>query len=126
VILVVEDDDDVRELLELALRGKGYTVVSVADGMAALAALDRDRPCLMILDMIMPTMTGWDVLARMRAGDHGNVPVCVISALSHESPTEAVASLTKPFDMKILIELAKRYCIHEAAATGEGAAAAGR
>jgi len=115
VILVVEDDEDVRELLEIALRGRGYVVVSVANGSDAIAALEKERPCLMILDMVMPSMTGWDVLAKMRTDGHGSVPVCVISALSKEPPPDAVASLTKPFDIKNLVELARRYCDHAAA-----------
>ncbi len=118
VILVVEDDEDVRELLEIALRGRGYVVVSVTNGPDALAVLERERPCLMILDMIMPAMTGWDVLAKMRANGHGSVPVCVISALSKETPPDVVECLTKPFDIKHLVDLARRYCDHVVASRG--------
>lgn len=112
MILLVEDDEDVREMLEVALRGRGYVIESVASGAAALEALQREKPCLMILDMVMPGVTGWDVLAEMKARGI-DVPVCVISALSDSAPPEGViASLVKPFDMRALAALADRFCAH--------------
>jgi len=110
VILLVEDDEDVREMLKLTLEMSGYAVDVAMNGTAALEALDRERPCLVILDLVMPVMDGWQVLAQMKARQLGDIPVCVISALSGRSPSEAVASLCKPFDTSELLAVAARYC----------------
>ena len=125
MILLVDDDDDVREMLELTLASHGWVVELAGDGAAALAALERGRPCLVILDLVMPVMNGWDVLAQMKARGLGDIPVCVITALGGPAPAEAVASLCKPFETGELLALADRYCAHRARAFTPGAAPAG-
>jgi len=110
VILLVEDDEDVREMLKLTLEMSGYAVDVANNGVAALEAVDRHRPCLMILDLVMPVMNGWEVLEQMKARRLTDIPVCVISALSGPAPSEAVASLRKPFDASELLAIAARYC----------------
>ncbi len=117
VILLVEDDEDVREMLEHMLAGRGWAIEVANNGSAALTILERQRPCLMILDLVMPVMTGWEVLERMKAGRHADVPVCVISAFDGRTPPEAIASLCKPFDSSDLLALATRYCTHIAASS---------
>jgi CheY-like chemotaxis protein len=112
VILLVEDDVDVRELLEFTLKGWGYTVEVAQDGAAALEALARARPCLMILDLFMPRMTGWAVMEQMKARNLQEVPVCVITALEGPNPPDAVATLSKPFDASALKSVASKYCSH--------------
>ncbi len=112
MILLVEDDEDVREMLEFTFRSSGYTVVAATNGADALAALERERPCLMILDLVMPRMTGWEVMTQMKERNLADVPVCVISALGGSIPSEAVASFGKPFDVRELVALAARYCTH--------------
>jgi len=106
----VEDDEDVREMLKLTLEMSGYAVDVASNGTTALEALSRRRPCLVILDLVMPEMDGWGVLAQMKARALGDIPVCVISALSERTPSEAVASLCKPFDTGELLAIAARYC----------------
>jgi CheY-like chemotaxis protein len=110
VILLVEDDEDVREMLKLTLEVSGYDVDVATNGATALAALGRQRPCLVILDLVMPVMDGWEVLAEMKVRQLGDIPVCVITALSGHAPSEAVASLCKPFDARDLLAIAGRYC----------------
>jgi len=112
VILLVEDDVDVREMLEFTLRSHGFSVDVAADGSAALTAIERQRPCLVILDLIMPRMSGWQMLAELSARNAGDLPVCVISALETAVPPTAVASFTKPFDVRELVAVATRYCSH--------------
>lgn len=114
MILLVEDDEDVRELLALTLQSRGYAVEVVDNGMAALEVLDRARPCLVILDLVMPVMNGWAVLEQMKARSLSHIPVCVMSALDGH-PIEAAATLGKPFDSKALFAIVARYCNH----TGE-------
>lgn len=117
MILLVEDDEDVREMLEFTLRSHGFLVEVANDGNAALEALARQRPCLVVLDLVMPVMTGWDVIAQMKARQLGDIPVCVISAFEGRTPSEAVASLCKPFDARELLALAARYCSHTSSPT---------
>jgi len=97
-------------MLKLTLEMSGYGVDVAENGTAALEALDRRRPCLVVLDLVMPEMDGWGVLAQMKARQLDDIPVCVISALSERTPSEAVASLRKPFDTNELLAVAARYC----------------
>jgi DNA-binding response OmpR family regulator len=117
VILLVEDDEDVREMLKLTLEMSGYVIDVARNGTAALEALDRRRPCLVILDLVMPVLNGWEVLAQMKARGLDDIPVCVISALGGRAPSEAVASLCKPFETNELLAVAARYCTHRGAPT---------
>lgn len=114
MILLAEDDEDVREMLAFTLTSRGFAVETVADGGAVLDALARARPCLVILDLVMPVMTGQQVLAEMKARRLDDVPVCVISALGGPTPPEAVACLTKPFEVSEVVAIASKYCAHEA------------
>jgi DNA-binding response OmpR family regulator len=116
VILLVEDDEDVREMLEFTLKCRGFSVELASDGDAALSMLERSRPCLMILDLYMPRMNGWAVLTQMTSRQLDGVPVCVITALEGPSPASAVATLYKPFDASALLDVAARYCAHATAA----------
>ncbi len=96
MILLVEDDEDLREMMRTVLESRGFAVKEATDGVQALAILEKERPRLVILDLVMPLMTGWQVIAHMK--ERGiDVPVCVISALADRNPPEAVARLTKPF-----------------------------
>lgn len=99
-------------MLELTFRSHGYPVEAAPNGAGALAVLDRMRPCLIILDLVMPMMTGWEVIAQMKERNLGDIPVCVISALGGSVPAEAVGSFCKPFDVRELVAIAARYCTH--------------
>ena len=117
MILLVEDDEDVREMLKLTLEMSGFDVDVARNGTDALAALDRQRPCLVVLDLVMPVMNGWEVLEQMKTRQLADIPVCVISALSGRAPSEAVAALCKPFDASELLAVAARYCSPRVAPT---------
>ena len=81
-ILVVDDETDIRELVEELLRAEGYAVETASDGAAALAAF-HDRPAdLVLLDVSMPTLDGYETLERLR--DLGDVPVILLTAHSGE------------------------------------------
>jgi two-component system response regulator AdeR len=121
--LLVEDDVDVREMLEFTLKSRGFTVELATNGSAALDALAQRRPCLMILDLRMPVMDGWQVIAQMKERALADVPVCVISALEERIPSQAVASLCKPFDARELLAVAARYCAHVTPAAGRAESA---
>jgi len=79
LVLVVDDEDSVREALERALRLEGFAVATAAGGLAALEQIARRPPAVMVLDVTMPDLDGVSVVRRMR-GDGLDVPVCILSA----------------------------------------------
>ena len=81
-ILVVDDERDNRELLEIILTHEGFVVETAADGPAALAAVAREAPDLVLLDVMMPGMTGYQVAERLKADPATRgVPLVMVSAL---------------------------------------------
>jgi DNA-binding response OmpR family regulator len=81
-VLVVDDDDDIRLLLEELLRGAGYTVDTAQDGRAALRVFHANPCDLVILDLSMPELDGFETLDRLR--DLSDVPVILLTARSGE------------------------------------------
>ena len=81
-VLVVEDDEDVRTLVGTRLRRAGYNVIVAADGLEGLRLFYGNRPDLVLLDVAMPVMDGWQVLERLR--EVSNVPVLMLTAASEE------------------------------------------
>lgn len=112
-ILVVEDDDSIRELVHMTLADEGYEVMTAAHGAAALEIIGNSQPDFIILDMCMPVMDGWEFsrLYHQMPGPHA--PIVVLSAAhSISSPAldvEASAYLTKPFDLEDLLDLVGRH-----------------
>ena len=102
-VLVVDDEASIRESLERALRLEGFAVETAAGGLAALEAVARSPPAVIVLDVTMPDLDGVAVLRRLRAGGV-DVPVCILSA--RDDVEDRVAGLqagaddylTKPFD----------------------------
>jgi DNA-binding response OmpR family regulator len=79
LVLLVDDDAAIRRSVAVGLELEGFRVVSASGGRAALEAVDRVRPAVVLLDLTMPDLDGLEVLKRLRgAGDE--VPVCVLSA----------------------------------------------
>ncbi|MFL5322556.1 MAG: response regulator transcription factor [Myxococcaceae bacterium] len=110
-ILVVEDDPDIRELLAELLEDEGYDVHIAADGEAAIDELEHWEPSVMLLDLMLPRISGWEILRRLRTGDIGHPPnaIIVLSA-SGAAANEATRSphvrgmLRKPFKVDQLLE----------------------
>ncbi len=106
-VLVVDDDPFIRHLVELALVGEGYTVDQAADGRRALERVALAPPSLVLLDLNMPGMNGWEVHARLRE-THPQVPVVYMTA-NLSTPDEArrhgaAGYLPKPFDIDDLLQ----------------------
>jgi two-component system response regulator MprA len=81
-VLVVDDDKDIRESLVEVLTDEGYEVTSACNGAEALEAIDRRAPDVMLLDLMMPVVNGWEVLEALRLrGTHPKLPVVILSAL---------------------------------------------
>jgi CheY-like chemotaxis protein len=114
-LLVVDDDPDVRALLEQELAASGYSVRSVDGGAAALAHLERETPAAVLLDLIMPPPDGFDVLYRIREDPRlRDLPVIVITAkeLTEEDRKRLTGSalrvLRKGQDLHLLVREALR------------------
>jgi len=82
-ILVVEDNDDLRELYKVALRTAGFQVTQASDGLTALRAVQADAPDLVVLDLRLPLISGFEVQHQLRQLQ-ANVPVVVVTALPRE------------------------------------------
>ncbi|MTV25795.1 response regulator [Nitriliruptoraceae bacterium ZYF776] len=102
-VLVVEDDLDIRELVATRLRRLGCTVRQVGTGESALEAAADARPDLVVLDVLLPGIDGWQVLRQLRAADATrDVPVLVLSIAQAEDdePLSPGAFLPKPFSAR--------------------------
>ncbi|MBF8268041.1 MAG: two component transcriptional regulator, winged helix family [Dehalococcoidia bacterium] len=84
-ILVVDDEEATTELICMLLEEEGYEVVTAADGEAGLRAFFSCQPALVVLDLIMPRMDGWNLLERIR--EVSQAPVIILSALGREFET---------------------------------------
>ena len=118
-VLFVDDDPDLRKAVHLMLRLAGYEVRCVANGEEALAAVAEKMPAVVLLDMLMPVMNGWDCAMELRARFGRNVPIVVVTAAEHAQARAAqiggVADvLQKPFDMDDLLRVVARYVLRKA------------
>jgi len=109
-VLVVDDDRDIRELLVELLGGEGYLVSSAADGRQALLEAHAHRPDVILLDLMMPVMDGWQFrAAQLEDPDLAGVPVVVISAFDHD--LDAAAVMQKPFLVEELLATVHRLAV---------------
>ena len=112
-VLIVDDDASIRRLLALSLGREGYQTAAACDGGEALEAMRAGQADLVLLDLMMPKVTGWEVLARRAAEPElGKIPVIVITAERGDGlakiPIDGTcALLTKPFDLETLRALVK-------------------
>ena len=103
-ILVVEDDDDTREALCHLLEGESYRVLDARNGLEALQVLKRTRPALLIMDLSMPVMNGWQLLERIRDKKLlPRLPVIVLSADDKLGDTD-VCFMQKPVRAEFLLQ----------------------
>lgn len=101
-ILVCDDDASLRELVRAVL-GDGYRFIEAADGIEALALAREERPDLIVLDVMLPGLSGIEVLQELRANEELlSIPVVVITAWSHAEIDAQIAGadrfVAKPFD----------------------------
>jgi DNA-binding response OmpR family regulator len=82
-ILVVDDEQSISEAVSLYLTRSGYEVKVVHDGRAALQALTQQKPDLVVLDLMLPGIDGWEITRRLRA--EGNTPIIMLTARKEES-----------------------------------------
>ena len=113
-VLVVEDNEDIREMMALALQLAGACVACASNGREALAILKaRPAPNLILLDLMMPVMNGWELSAALERDEVlSKVPIVVISAMGEAGaaglhPAEFIA---KPVDLDHLIDVVSEHC----------------
>jgi CheY-like chemotaxis protein len=115
-ILVIEDDDDLRRVLADSLRLEGYGVAEAAHGRVAVDYLEsRELPRVILLDLMMPVMNGWEFRdAQARDPRLASIPVVVITADNsavHQAARAGVAGcLLKPLEFPELLSYVGRYC----------------
>lgn len=106
-ILIVDDDPAFLEFMAMALEGEGYHVQTAPHGALALDAIRQTRPHLILLDMRMPVMDGWEFLRAYRQLPPPHTPVIALSATAslEQQALEAgaVAFYPKPFDLNALL-----------------------
>ena len=118
-ILVVDDDPGIRLFLVTLLRRRGFRLLEARDGNEALEAMRAGSADLVILDLMMPDVSGWDVL-RERATDPAlqRIPVIVVTATNRSEATadlidqDVYAVVAKPFDLDTLL-MAVTTCLHD-------------
>jgi excisionase family DNA binding protein len=113
LVLVVDDDERLREFMRVNLELEGYTVREASSAGEALEAISDQAPQLVLLDVVMPGIDGWQMLQRMQER-HGSIPVIMFSGqVGEESEADAESRgargfVGKPFDPQQLIERAKQ------------------
>jgi CheY-like chemotaxis protein len=116
-ICVIDDDDDIREVLEEVLTFEGYAVVAASDGAEALERLHQRGGCccLILLDLMMPRMNGWE-FRKEQVDDPALQPIPVMlltgagGAAKTAADLEVAGALEKPVELKTLLEVAARFC----------------
>jgi CheY-like chemotaxis protein len=111
--MVVEDDPQLAEAEAVVLSSEGYRVLIACDGRAALDELEHERPSLILLDMRMPGMNGWEFAEALRATHRGDIPIVVVTAAydpgRRAQDVGAVDFLVKPFELDELLGKVARY-----------------
>ena len=115
LVLIVDDDERLREYVRVNLEAEGYVVREAASAEEGLAALDEESPDLILLDVMMPKVDGWEMLQRVQEKHGvGAIPVIMFSGkVDEESAAEATSRgaqgfIGKPFDPRALIESTKQ------------------
>ena len=109
-ILIADDHDDNRELLQLLLRGAGYEVWEAKDGRECLALAQKEAPDLIVMDLSMPVLDGWGVLQQLQADQRTlTIPCMAVTAHADLKPDEALATgfsayVSKPYAAEDLLK----------------------
>jgi CheY-like chemotaxis protein len=111
-VLVVEDDDDIRDMIGELLEDEGYETALAKNGRNALELLEKmPRPALVLADLLMPVMDGWELLKALSGNDRlATIPVIIMSGtnLPNVPPNQTV--IKKPADMGILLRIVHDHC----------------
>jgi DNA-binding response OmpR family regulator len=121
-VVCIEDEPGVIELIRLILERRGLTVVGAENGAAGLDAIRQSRPALVLLDLMLPGMDGWEIYRRMKADDMmKRIPVIIVTAKA-EGIDEVLAKqvakvddyIKKPFSLQELLQSVERVMSRQA------------
>jgi len=114
-ILVVEDEPEIRVLVKTILEKAGYSVVEAEDGEAALRLVNEEEPDLVLLDVMIPCIEGWEVCRRIRENEATRrIPIIMVTVRTTDEDIQrsvecgANAHINKPFDQKELLDTIKK------------------
>ena len=109
-VLLCEDNDDIRKILFMRLEVAGYRVTQARDGEEAMDSIKKEKPDIVVLDLMMPKISGFEVCRMMKFDDqYKEIPIIILSALDRQRDREkafedgADAYFIKPFDLGLLI-----------------------
>ena len=113
MVLVVDDDPDILEALSEILEAEGFEIRRARNGKEALERLEPDPPRLILLDLMMPVMDGWEFAQRLKQRPRvATIPIIVLSADRNVSNKAqeigAVGHLAKPFELNDLLDMVRR------------------
>ena len=109
LVLIADDDPDILELVSLTLERDGYEVVKARNGEEALGIASERQVHLAVLDLMMPGIDGYEVTRRLRANEHKELPILVLSAFAEDRQAAlalaagADAYMRKPFSPRELL-----------------------
>jgi CheY-like chemotaxis protein len=113
-VLIIEDDADIRDTLSEVLQGHGYQVATASNGKEGLEALDRiDRPCVILLDLMMPVMSGPEFLEAFHTDTgHDGIPIVIVSAYCEliEGCEDIAEVIPKPMSLQRVLNSVHKYC----------------
>ena len=115
-ILVMDDDPDILSALRIVLEKQNYRVLTASDGNAGLAIAERERPDLVVVDMMMPKKSGFLVLEKLKSRKEASPRVIMITANEgsrHRAYAEMLGVddyIRKPFAMERLLESVEKFC----------------
>ncbi len=127
LVLTVDDEEHITELIAMALGFNGFDVVRAASGRAALTAVEAQRPDLIILDVMLPDLDGFEVARRLRQNERSSTSVPIIFLTARDATADKIEGLrlgvddyvTKPFSIEELIERVKAV-LRRSSGTGPG------
>ena len=127
LVLTVDDEEHITELIAMGLGFNGFDVVRAASGRAALTAVDAQRPDLIILDVMLPDLDGFEVARRLRQNERSSTGVPIIFLTARDATADKIEGLrlgvddyvTKPFSIEELIERVKAV-LRRSSGTGPG------
>jgi two-component system cell cycle response regulator DivK len=115
-ILVVEDQEDLRGVLPDLFTGSGYTVIEAGDGEAGVAKAKSDRPDLVLMDIQMPVIDGYEATRRIKTDPALNpIPIVVVSSFAMKGDEDKAREagcdpyVTKPYSPMQLLRVVKQY-----------------
>lgn len=123
-ILVIEDDEMIRTMITIRLSRSGYDVLAAADGVHGITLAKTQRPDLVLMDMGLPVLTGWQVAQRLKSSPTtGTIPIIALTAFALSDDREKCLQAgcdeyeTKPVDFAALFEKMERLLKTTVAAT---------